>query len=118
MTPSETLKTIKTAHTIVWALFAGCTLAIPLAAWHGEHRAAAWLAAIVLVEVGVLALNGWRCPLTLVAANYTSDRRANFDIYLPEWLAKHNKTVFGFIYVVGVVFALAHWYARQVGAPA
>lgn len=109
MTQSATLKAIKAAHTIVWALIAGCTLAVPFAAWRGEHRAAAWLAAVVFVEVGVLVLNSWQCPLTSVAARYTSDRRANFDIYLPEWLAKHNKIVFGFIYVVGMVFALAHW---------
>ena len=57
----------------------------------------------------MLLLNGWRCPLTSMAARYTADRRANFDIYLPEWLAEHNKTIFGALYLVGVVFALVHW---------
>jgi hypothetical protein len=33
--------------------------------------------------------------------------RANFDIYFPEWRAKNNKIIFGSIYIVGVVFALA-----------
>ena len=64
---------------------------------------------LVLVEVVVLALNKWRCPLTALAARYTTHRRANFDIYLPEWLAKHNKAILGTIYVVGVVTACAHW---------
>lgn len=104
-----TLKAIKAAHTIVWALFAGCILAIPVASWRGEHRAAAWLAAIVAGEVAVLVLNKWRCPLTSVAARYTDDRRENFDIYLPEWLAKYNKLIFGALYFAGVVFALARW---------
>ena len=103
------IKAVKAAHTIVWALLAGCVLAIPLASWRGEHGVAAWLAAIILGEVVVLLLNGWRCPLTSVAARYTPDRRANFDIYLPEWLARHNKSIFGGLYVAGVVFALAHW---------
>ena len=106
---SAALKAIKAGHTIVWALFAACIVAIPFASWRGEHRAAAWLAAIVFVEVAVLVLNKWRCPLTSVAARYTADRRANFDIYLPEWLAKHNKSIFGTLYFVGLVFALAHW---------
>jgi len=44
-----------------------------------------------------------------VAARYTAERRANFDIYLPEWLARHNKVIFGTIYLVGVVAACAHW---------
>jgi hypothetical protein len=109
MTKSATLKAVKVAHTVVWAVLAGCTLAIPLAAWRGEHLAAMWFAVIVFGEVAVLGLNRWRCPLTSVAARYTADRRANFDIYLPEWLAKNNKIIFGSIYLVGVVFALAQW---------
>ena len=104
-----TLIAVKAAHTIVWALFAGCILAIPLVSWRGKHHAAAWLAAIVFVEVVVLAVNRWRCPLTSVAACYTDDRRENFDIYLPVWLAKYNKLIFGALYVTGVAFALVRW---------
>jgi hypothetical protein len=103
------LKAIKALHTIVWALFAGCIIAIPLASFYGANRAALWLAAVVLIEVVVLALNKWRCPLTALAARYTTDRRANFDIYLPEWLAKYNKGIFGTLYLVGVVAACARW---------
>jgi hypothetical protein len=105
---SPALKAIKTVHTIAWALLAGCVLAIPLASWRNDHRVA-WLAAIVAVEVVVLLLNGWRCPLTSVAALYTDERRENFDIYLPRWLAKYNKSIFGTLYVAGIAFALVRW---------
>ena len=111
-TPSvngRALGLVKLAHTVVWAFFVACIVAIPIASLLGEHAAAAWLAAVVLVEVAILALNSMRCPLTGVAARYTSDRRANFDIFLPEWLAKHNKVVFGTLYVAGVAFALGPW---------
>ena len=54
-------------------------------------------------------MNRWRCPLTAVAARYTEDRRDNFDIYLPQWLARHNKVIFGALYCAGVVFAVARW---------
>ena len=57
----------------------------------------------------MLAANGWRCPLTAVASRYTDERRDNFDIYLPNWLASHNKLIFGALYVAGVAFALARW---------
>ncbi|HLN65264.1 MAG TPA: hypothetical protein VK464_27400 [Symbiobacteriaceae bacterium] len=57
----------------------------------------------------VLLLNRWRCPLTDVAAQYTGDRRDNFDIYLPEWLARHNKSIFTTLYVAGMLFALIRW---------
>ena len=100
---------IKIVHTIVWATFAGCIFAIPIASLYGDNNTASWLAAIVFVEVAVLALNKWRCPLTSLAARYTTDRGANFDIYLPEWLAKHNKVIFGMIYLVGVATTGLHW---------
>lgn len=114
VTPTA-LKAIKGAHTIAWAFFASCILAIPYVSRRGEHRAAAWLAAIVSVEAVVLVVNKWRCPLTSVAARYTDDRRENFDIYLPEWLAKHNTLIFGALYFAGVVFALARWAHTQSG---
>lgn len=100
---------VKVVHTIAWAVFAGCIVAIPFASWRGEHVVAACLIAIVACEVVVLAFNQMRCPLTAVAARFTDDRRDNFDIYLPQWLAKYNKHIFGTLYVAGIVFALARW---------
>ena len=73
------------------------------------YRHALWLTGIVLVELLVLVLNGWQCPLTNVAARHTADRRANFDIYLPAWLARHNKTIFGSLLVAGEVIVLLRW---------
>jgi hypothetical protein len=107
MAPATALRIVKAAHTVVWALFAGCVLAIPVAAWRGALGWALVFAGAVAIEVLVLAANGWRCPLTDVAARYTSDRRDNFDIWLPEWLARHNKTIFGALYVAGVAWVLA-----------
>jgi hypothetical protein len=103
------LRAIKATHTIVWAVFVACIAGIPIAAWCGEHHAAAWLAATVFVEVLVLAVNGWRCPMTSMAARRTDERRENFDIYLPIWLARHNKLIFGALYIAGICFAFLQW---------
>ncbi|NMQ27523.1 hypothetical protein E4Q23_07005 [Candidatus Accumulibacter phosphatis] len=100
---------VKLVHTLVWALFAGLIVAIPLASFHGRHAIAAWSAAAVAGEVLVLAVNGCRCPLTAVAARYTDERHDSFDIYLPPWLARYNKVIFGTLYFAGIAFALAHW---------
>jgi hypothetical protein len=100
---------VRLLHTAVWALFAGFIVAIPVLAWTGRFGAAAILAALVLGEVVVLWLNRWSCPLTAVAARYTDDRGANFDIYLPEWLARNNKQIFGPLYIVGVAYAAARY---------
>ena len=103
------LTAIKAAHTIVWAFFVACILEIPFAAWRGEHHVAGWMTAVVAGEVLVLAVNGWRCPMTSVAGGLTDERRENVDTYLPIWLAKHNKLIFGALYVVGVLFAFLQW---------
>ena len=58
------LLAVKVLHTVVWAFFAGCIVAIPWVAYRGRLGAAAVLCAVVFVEVLVLAFNGWRCPLT------------------------------------------------------
>jgi len=100
---------VKALHTAVWAFFAGCIVAIPIVGWRGKLVPATVLCGVVLVEVLVLFFNGWRCPLTPIAARYTSDRRANFDIFLPEWLAHYNKEIFGTLYVAGLVFVAYLW---------
>ena len=107
-----TLRSIKLVHTAVWALFAGATILIPVAAALGAWRATVLLIGLVLVECLVLVANGMRCPLTGVAARYTDDRRPNFDIYLPEWVAQYNKHIFGTLYIVGILFTLYMWQQR------
>jgi len=58
---------IKVAHTVVWAFFAVCIVALPVASWHGLHKVALWLGLLVAIEVVILVLNQWRCPLTSLA---------------------------------------------------
>jgi len=110
---SSRLVAVKVVHTLVWAFFAGCILAIPVLDWLGRLRYAAALAVVAFVEVLVIALNDGRCPLTGVAARYTTDRRDNFDIYLPEWLARNNKRIFGAMYAGGVLVTACLWYLRR-----
>jgi hypothetical protein len=100
------LQAVKLAHTLVWALLVAVILAIPVTAWQDRFTASAVLTGVMLAEVLILVVNGWRCPLTDLAARYTDDRRANFDIYLPLWLAANNKRIFGSIFAAGVVFAI------------
>ena len=114
MTPDEisrarALEVIKALHTVAWAFFVACILAIPVFAWREDFRYAVIFIGIVFGETLILIFNGWRCPLTAIAERYTTDRRDNFDIYLPEWVARHNKTLFGALYLASIVFTLAQW---------
>jgi hypothetical protein len=107
--PKPVLAVIKLLHTAVWLFFVACIAAVPLAASMHRFRLTALLAAIVLLECLVLALNRFRCPLTDLAARFAPETSHNFDIYLPNWLARHNKTIFGTLFVIGGLFALAQW---------
>jgi hypothetical protein len=74
---------------------AACIVAIPIVGLGRRFKWALILRVVVLLECGVLAVNRGHCPLTDVAARYTRERADNFDIYLPSWLARHNKGIFG-----------------------
>jgi len=100
---------IKLLHTAAWAVFAGSIVALPVATAAGWFGWALGLSALVWGECLVLALNRMACPLTGWAARYTEDRAPNFDIYLPRWLAEHNKLVFGVLFAVGKVYLVARW---------
>ena len=109
MTPNASLRAVKILHTIVWMFFAGCIIAIPIFGFIRHYLQAVVLTGVVLIEVLVLVINRWRCPLTGVAARYTNDRRDNFDIYLPEWVARYNKLIFGLLFLGGVLFTFVRW---------
>ena len=112
MQAAARLRLIKLVHTVVWAFLAACVLAIPVSAMLGQLKLAGALIAVVLVEVAVLVGNRMRCPLTDLAARHTNDREANFDIYLPLWLARNNQRIFGTLFVFGFVVTLLAWIPR------
>lgn len=114
MQPESKLRAVKALHTLIWAVFAGSIVAIPGFAFFGNLKAAWGLIGFVFLEVLVLVANRMRCPLTDIAGRYTEERRDNFDIYLPLWLARYNKLIFGGLYVVGILYAL--WVSVRASA--
>jgi hypothetical protein len=107
--PTRHLVAIKIIHTLVWAFMVLCILAIPITAIQCRFFLASLFSGIVLIECLVLALNQCRCPLTDVAGRYTVERADNFDIFLPLWLARHNKTIFGLLFTFGEIILLWRW---------
>lgn len=61
---------------------------------------------MIVLEGLILMMFKWVCPLTVVARRYSDSTANNFDIYLPEWLARHNKTIFTAIFLVAVVLVI------------
>ena len=60
-----------------------------------------WIGVVIIILEGVVLLifrNS--CPLTIVARKYSDSTAENFDIYLPNWLAKYNKLIYTTIFIV------------------
>ncbi len=105
------LTAIKLLHTVILVVLAGSVVLLPVAGVLRRFDWALVLAVLILIECCVLPLNRRRCPLTDVAAKFTDKRADNFDIYLPNWLARHNKAIFGTIFVANELIVLWCWLA-------
>jgi hypothetical protein len=73
----------------------------------GEIDYRLWIGyALIGIEVIVLLAFRFFCPLTVMARKYSDSLRSNFDIYLPEWLAKYNKQIYTIILMVIIGFTI------------
>lgn len=98
------LFSVKLLHTAIWAFFVALILYILYCGLTNHVTVYTWVAiGLVIVEGLVLLVFGGRCPLTLIARNYSDSDRDNFDIFLPNWLARYNKLIFTSLYVIGLL---------------
>ena len=95
------LRFIKAVHTVIWVIMTCSNFMAFYFAFIGRFDAWFWIPCLLIVsEIFIILLNNWRCPITPIAEKYTEDRKSNFDIYLPEWLAKYNVKIFSGIIIV------------------
>lgn len=107
------LRLLKVIHTIVWVIMTTANFAAFYLAYIGKFNVWFYLSVLLIGgETVVILVNSWHCPLTDMMANYTADRRANFDIYLPEWLAKNNIAIFSVLIVLEVVIVFVHRFTQ------
>jgi hypothetical protein len=99
---------IKLVHSIVFWILSACTV---YALYSGiADRVTPWTWAAVgllLLESVVLAISGWRCPLTILAERRGALRGSVTDIFLPKACADRIFPVCGTMY--GVAIALILW---------
>ena len=104
---------LKVFHTVIWLIMTTANFVGFYLAFIGRFDF--WFVLSVLLiggEIVVIVVNRWHCPLTDVMAKYTTERRANFDIYLPEWVAANNIRIFSVLIVLEVVAVLVHRFAQ------
>lgn len=106
MSPARALFFTRLLHTVIWAVMAASILALPVLAVAGRF-AWAWAVTLLMALEGVaLGLSGGECPLTGVARRYTDEDGPAFDIFLPAFIAKWNKQIFGALFVLGEVMVV------------
>jgi len=101
MKDDNKLALIKVVHTIVWLFFNAVIFYMLYAAI--ANKIDIWLWAcygLIVLEGLVLLIFKFYCPLTVWARKYSHSTRENFDIYLPNWLAKYNKQIYTSIVIV------------------
>jgi hypothetical protein len=109
LSPDNNLKLllVKLLHTLIWIFYASIIFYIVYAGTFGIRNTFVWIAiGLVILEGAVLLFNRGRCPLTPLAARYTDNSNDNFDIFLPNWLARHNKLIFTVIFIIGFLLNL------------
>jgi len=107
MDSSEKLIAIKLLHTVIWAFFVAVIFYVLYSGITDKVTTYTWIGiAFVIGEGLTLLIFKMFCPLTLIARRYSDSERDNFDIFLPNWLAKHNKVIFTSIFVIALVLVM------------
>ena len=105
MNPETKLVLVKILHTLIW-IFLNLVIFYMLYAVIVD-KIDKWLwigySLIVLEGITLLAFK-FSCPLTIIARKYSDSDKDNFDIYLPNWLAKYNKQIYTSI--MGIVLII------------
>ena len=85
---------IKILHTAVWLFFNVVIFYLLYAVVQNKIGVWVWVGlGLFAVEGITLLLFGMMCPLTIMARKYSDSGKDNFDIFLPNWLARNTKRV-------------------------
>ncbi|WP_428665587.1 hypothetical protein [Runella sp.] len=104
MSKNSKLILVKSIHTAVWLFFNAVIFYLLVAVIIGKIDQWVWIC------IGLIALEGLTllvfknvCPITLIARKYSNSEKDNFDIYLPNWLAKYNKLIYTTIVFIAIL---------------
>jgi len=101
MTVPSKLIFIKLIHTAIWIFFNVVIFYLLYAVIVDRIDKWIWIGlGLFLLEGIVLLVFKMKCPLTVVARQYSDSTKENFDIYLPICLAKYNKLIYTSILLI------------------
>jgi hypothetical protein len=98
---------IKIAHTMIWLFFNVVIFYLLYAAITNHINKWVWVGVgLVFLEGLTLLLFKWMCPLTVMARNYSDSTADNFDIFLPQWLARHTKMIYTSLFLIALIILI------------
>ncbi|MGY8914042.1 MAG: hypothetical protein ACKVJF_03040 [Flavobacteriales bacterium] len=107
MNKANKLLAIKMIHTLIWLFFVSIIFYVLYSGFANYINALTWISiGLVIGEGIVLLIFKMYCPLTILARKYSDSKKDNFDIFLPNWLAKYNKIIFTSLFVLGLAMVL------------
>lgn len=107
ITSQQKLVVLKVLHTLIWLFFNVVIFYLLYAVIANRINHWVWIClGLILLEGLVLLLFGQLCPVTIWARKYSQSQRANFDIYLPHWLALYNQRIYTGIVLLAVVILI------------
>ncbi len=104
MTNIAKLIIIKLIHTLIWLFFNAVIFYLYYAVIANKIDKWVWICiGLILLEGLVLLIFNKLCPVTIVARRYSNSDKNNFDIFLPEWLAKYNKQIYTSLFIIVLI---------------
>ena len=107
MRPEAKLIVVKSIHTFIWLFFNVVIFYMLYAVIQDKIDIWLWIGyGLIFLEGITLLAFKFFCPLTLVARKYSDSTKDNFDIYLPNWLARYTKLIYTSIMVIILIITI------------
>jgi hypothetical protein len=98
---------VKIIHTLVWIFFNFVIFYMLYAVFTNKLDAWLWIGyGLVTLEGVTLLIFKCSCPITNVARKYSISSKDNFDIYLPNWLAKNTVLIYSSVLAVVTIITI------------
>jgi hypothetical protein len=98
---------VKSLHTLIWFFFNVVIFYLLYAVITDQINYLVWICVGFLILEGItLMVFKSICPVTIWARRYSDSEKYNFDIYLPNWLARYNKAIYTPIVLVAFVILI------------
>lgn len=95
------LTLIKLIHTLIWVFINFVIFYMFYAVIIDKLDNWFWIGYELIILEGIIFLIfKLFCPVKVLARKYSDSTKDNFEIYPPNWLAKHNKSIYTGIMVI------------------